>query len=172
MKNLKNNIFLPLLLLLLWMTVPPQADAANPSAPVQYKEYTQLEIGDILFDTPKTPKQKLLKTKIFFRGKVLKSSLLKKEEIVVYRMVVTCCAADMLPLGILVKLPNKMGFYDGDWVGVEGMIQLLPFNEKLKTIEPVANMVPPEKVFPYFNATKVYQVKAPKDEYIYVQYSY
>ncbi len=168
---MKKYIFLPLLLLLLWTAVP-QTGAANSSAPVQYKEYTQLDIGDILFDTPKAPKQKLLKTKIFFRGKVLKSSLLKKDEIVVYRMVVTCCAADMLPLGILVRLPDKMGFSEGDWVGVEGMVQLLPFNEKLKTIEPVANMVPPEKVFPYFTAAKAYKVKAPKDEYIYVQYSY
>lgn len=168
---MKKNIFPPLLLLLLWMAVP-QAGAANSPAPVQYKEYTQLDIGDILFDTPKAPKQKLLKTRIFFRGKVLKSSLLKKDEIVVYRMVVTCCAADMLPLGILVKLPDKMRFSEGDWVGVEGMVQLLPFNEKLKTIEPVANMVPPEKIFPYFNATKAYKVRAPKDEYIYVQYSY
>jgi uncharacterized membrane protein YcgQ (UPF0703/DUF1980 family) len=172
MKNLNNAIFLSLLLLLLSITVTPQTHAANKPAPVNFKEYTQLEIGDILFDTLKAPKQKLLKSKIFFRGKVMRSALIKNNEAVVYRMVVTCCAADMLPLGILVKLPDQMRFRNGDWVGVEGTLQLLPFNEKLKTLEPVANMVPPEKIFPYFTATKAYKVNPPRDEYIYVQYSY
>lgn len=87
-------------------------------------------------------------------------------------MIITCCTADALPLGILVKLPEKIQFHDEDWVGGEGTLQLLPFNDKLKTIDPVANMVPPEKVFPYFTATKVYKINAPKDEYIYVQFNY
>lgn len=172
MKNLKNNSFLLLLLLLLPMLVIPQTNAASQSIPVNYKEYTLLEIGDILFDTPKAPKQKLQSSKIFLKGKVLKSPLLKNDEIVVYRMIIACCAADGLPLGILVKLPKKTQFYNDDWVGVEGTLQLLPFNEKLKTIEPVVNMVPPEKVYPYFTATKAYKIKTPPDEYLYVQYNY
>lgn len=172
MNKLKYNGFL-LFLLLLWpMIVIPESNAANRSTPVTYKEYTQLEIGDTLFDTPKAPKQKLLSSKIFLKGRLLKSPLLKTNEIVVYRIIITCCAADGIPLGILVKLPEKTPFRNGDWVGVEGTLQLLPFNEKLKTIEPLVNMVPPEKVSPYFTATKIYKVKTPPDEYLYVQYNY
>jgi uncharacterized membrane protein YcgQ (UPF0703/DUF1980 family) len=152
--------------------ITSQINAANNSVPVSLKEYTQLEIGDTLFDTPKVPKQKLLNSKIFLKGKILKSSLLKGDEIVVYRIIITCCAADGIPLGILVKLPEKMVFHDGEWVGVEGTIQLQRFNEKLKTIEPLTNMVSQEKTAPYFTATKAYKVKAPKDEYLYVQYNY
>ncbi|HBF38458.1 MAG TPA: hypothetical protein DDW50_14210 [Firmicutes bacterium] len=172
MKYLKKDIFLLFSLLLLSMAVASQTEAINNSVPANFKEYTQLEMGDILFDTPKAPKQKLLKSKIFFRGKLLKSPLLKNDEAVVYRMVITCCTADALPLGILVKLPSNIQFHDGDWVGIAGTLELLPFNDRLKTIDPLANMVPPEKVFPYFTATKAYKINAPKDEYIYVQYNY
>jgi hypothetical protein len=168
----KNRGFILFILLLLSMAVIPQTfHAAGKPKPVEYKEYTQLKIGEILFSTSKAPKQKLLRSKIFFKGKVLKSPLLKRDEIVVYRMVITCCAADALPLGILVKLPEKTVFYHGEWVGVEGMLQLLPFNTKLKRIEPVVNMVPPDKFYPYFTATKAYKVKIPKDEYLYVGYN-
>ncbi len=172
MKNLKINSFLLFLLCLLSTMITLQTDAADNPVPVSYKEYTQLEIGDTLFDTPKAPKQKLLSAKIFLKGRVLKSPLLKNDEIVLYRMVITCCAADGIPLGILVKLPPNIQFRNGDWVGAEGTLQLLPFNPKLQTIEPLVNMVPPEKTAPYFTAAKAYKVRAPKDQYLYVQYIY
>lgn len=172
MKNLKNNSFLPFLLLLCLIILTPQTNAASQSTPVNYKEYTQLEIGDTLFDALKASKQKLLASKIFLKGKVLTSPLLKIDEVVVYRMVITCCTADAVPLGILVKLPEKLQLHNEDWIGVEGTLQLLPFNEKLNTIEPFANMAPPQKLYPYFTATKAYKVNAPKDEYLYVQYNY
>jgi hypothetical protein len=44
--------------------------------------------------------------------------------------------------------------------------------EKLRTIEPFANMVLPEKTAPYLTATKAYKINAPKDEYLYAQYNY
>ena len=175
MQHLKNNRFLLFIIFLLSMAITSvisPIDAAENSVPANFKEYTQLEMGDILFDTPKAPKQKLLQSKIFFRGKVIKSPLLKNDEVVVYRMVITCCAADALSLGILVKLPGNIQFHDGDWVGIAGTLQVLPVNERLKTIEPLANMVPPEKIYPYFTAMQAYKINAPKDEYIYVQYNY
>jgi len=170
MDRKQNSFRLVALILLILIVIPVKA--ASQSIPGAYKEYTQLEIGDILFDTPKAPKQKLLNSKIFLKGKVLISPLLKKDEVVIYRMVITCCAADALPLGILAKLPEKMELYNEEWFGVEGTIQLRPYNESIKAIEPLANMVPPEKVFPYFMAAKAYKVNTPKDEYIYVQYNY
>ncbi len=164
-----NRILLPFWLVLLMLAGMARADAANPSVPANYKVYTPLEIGDILFDTPKAPKQKLVTTKLGFVGKVLKSPQLKNDEVVVYRVIITCCIADALPLGILVKLPDKTAFREGDWVGIEGTLQLLPFNDKLKSIEPLANMVPPEKIYPYCTATKAYKLNTPKDEYLYVR---
>jgi Predicted membrane protein len=111
--------------------------------------------------------QKLTQSQVFLRGKVILSPLLPKDEIIIYRMVITCCAADGMPLGIVVKLPGKADFKPEEWVGAEGTIQLLPFNEKLKSIDPVVAMVPPQKIYPYFTATMAYQVQPPKDEYLY-----
>jgi uncharacterized membrane protein YcgQ (UPF0703/DUF1980 family) len=163
----KNNSSILILPLLLLMIIIPWSHAIGPPSPPGYTEYTQLVIGNILFDATKASVQELLSSKIFIQGKVWKSSLLKNDEIIVYRMAITCCAADALPFGILVKIPKKSQFHDGDWVGVQGTIQLLPFNEKLKTIEPVANMVPLGDVFPYFTAVKAYKVNAPSVEYLY-----
>lgn len=142
-------------------------DISAQFVPAGYEEYTQLNIGDTIFDTLKEPKQKLTHTKIFLRGKIINSPLLKNDEIILYRMVITCCVADGMPLGIVVKLPGKLDFQPNEWVGVEGTIQLLPFNEKLKSIDPIVAMVPPEKIYPYFAATKAYQVQPPRDEYLY-----
>jgi putative membrane protein len=142
-------------------------DVAAQFVPAGYEEYTQLNIGDTIFDTVRAPKQKLTHAKIFLRGKVIRSSLLKADEIIVYRVVITCCAADGMPLGIVVKLPAKLDFQPDEWVGVEGTVQLLPFDEKLKSIDPIAAMVPPEKIYPYFTADKAYQVQPPREEYLF-----
>jgi putative membrane protein len=142
-------------------------DMVSQFVPAGYEEYTQLNIGDTIFDTLKAPKQKLTQAKIFLRGKVLKSANLKKNEIVLYRVVISCCAADGIPLGVLVQLPQNEKFTPDEWVGVEGTIQLLPFNNQLKDIDPIAAMVTPEKIFPYFIATKAYRVQPPRDEYLF-----
>lgn len=166
MSNQKHNSFLLFLLILLMMIVI-SANAAGQSLTGNYQEYSQLDIGAILCDGTKAPIQELLNSKILIKGKILKSPQLKNDEVVIYRMVITCCAADALPSGIVVKLPEKAQFHDEDWVGVEGTIQLLPFDEKLKTIEPVTNMVPEGSVYPYFTATKAYKISAPATEYLY-----
>ena len=172
MKKPKGSLLLWLAPLFFAMLMAPPAAAANQPVPLKYQEYTVLEMGDILFGTPRGPKQKLLSSGLLLKGKVLRSPRLKSDEIVVYRMVITCCAADALPLGIVVKLPTGIRFRDGVWVGVAGTIQLRPFDPRLKFIEPVANMVPQEKLCAYFTAAKAYPVNAPREEYLYVQYSY
>jgi hypothetical protein len=53
------------------------------------------------------------------------------------------------------------------WVGVEGTVTLKPFPSGLKSLEPVANMVTPEKLFAYLTADRAYPVAAPSDEYLY-----
>jgi uncharacterized repeat protein (TIGR03943 family) len=147
---------------------PAAGAAAAPAvAAGAATEYTQLEIGDIIFDTLKAPRQKLLRSRIRLIGKVLRSPLLKPDEIVLYRMIITCCAADGLAAGVRVKLPGPASFQAEEWVGVEGTLQLLPFDPKLQSIDPIISMVTPEKIYPYFTATTVYKVDPPRDEYLY-----
>lgn len=143
-------------------TVPTMTDIREG-----YQEFTQLEIGNILFKVSKVPKEHLLHAKISLQGRVLKSPKLKTDEIIVYRFIITCCVADGLPLGIVVKLPPGADFKDGEWIGVSGKIEFKPIYEELKTIEPVAYMIPPEKIYPYFSAEKAYRLNAPPDEYLF-----
>ena len=167
MKIRNSNSFRWVIQLLLLIVISSEAGAVTRPIPDHYQEYTQLDIGDILYDGSKAPLQELLTSKIFLQGKVLKSPLIKNDEVVIYRMIITCCAADALPSGILVKLPEKTQFHDQDWIGVEGTLQLLSFNEKLKSIEPLAGMVPQGNVYPYFTASKAYKISTPSSEYLY-----
>lgn len=130
-------------------------------------EYDPLEIGNILFDTLKEPKEKLVNSQVYLLGRVLKSTSLQKDEVILYRMVISCCAADSIPLGIVVKLPREIDLQENSWIGVEGKIQLLPLEERIKKLGPVANLVPPEKVYPFLAATQVYEENPPEDEYLY-----
>lgn len=143
------------------------APGQNSAGPAEMREYTELEIGDILFNPKKAPREKLLRSGVTMIGKVHHSGKLAPDEIVVYRMIITCCAADGLPLGLVVKLPHKMNLPAESWIGVEGSVALPPFPDRLKDLEPVANMVPPAKIYPYLTAINVYPVQAPSDEYLY-----
>ncbi len=154
-------------LLLMLMTAGPAATAANPTIPAGLKEYTQLEIGAILADGTKSTLRELLAAKVFLQGKISRTPQLKSDEIVLYRMVITCCIADAEPYGVLVKLPGKNDFHDGEWAAVEGTLQLPPIDERVKFIEPVANLIPREKIYPLFTATKAYKITAPTQEYLY-----
>lgn len=143
------------------------SDVASESPKENSVEYTQLAIGEILFNNLSDQKQKLEKIKISLTGKVLKTPQLTADEVVLYRIVIACCAADGFPIGILVKLPPNTQLNPNDWVRVEGWIRLLPFEERLKPVEPIVNMVPPDKNFVYFTATKVSKLAKPANEYLY-----
>jgi hypothetical protein len=153
-----------------------RAPARNrDSAAIHNNCYTQLEIGDILFGKSQSAKLKLLGSPINLEGKVLKSRLLKDNEIIVYRAIMTCCAADTVPLGVVVQIPVETDggaqflktVRDHDWVNVEGTLKLLPCDAQMRTIVPVANLTLPDQVVPCLIATKAAKVAAPRDEYLY-----
>jgi hypothetical protein len=176
MKNFKNILVLLILLaVLVFLTSEALHHPARSNGVLlNNNEYTQLEIYDTLFGKSQSAKLKLLSSsKINLEGKVLKSNFLKNDEIVIYRIVITCCTADGVPLGIVVKIPATFAktLHDKDWVNVEGTLTLLPFNQinqKLQTSDMFTNMVLPEKAIPYFVASKAVKVAtAPGDEYLY-----
>ena len=165
MNHRKNNYRRFLFLFLIASVIMPRIHAAAPSKAPDYREYTQLEIADLLFDAVQA--RRLQDSKVFCQGKVIHSPQLKKDEIILYRMVITCCAADAQPFGILVKLPEKAAFQNEEWAGVAGVMQLLPMNEKLREAEPLANLVSQGTVYPCLTAAKAYPVNAPAGEYLY-----
>jgi uncharacterized membrane protein YcgQ (UPF0703/DUF1980 family) len=176
MKKIKNILVLLILLTVMVVLISEafRHPAPNNSAPLNNNNYTQLEIYDTLFSKSQAEKLKLLGSdKINLEGKVLTSNFLKNDEIVVYRIVITCCVADGVPLGIVVKMPPNFAktLHDKDWVNVEGTLKLLSFNQinqRLHTSDLFVNMVLPDKSIPYFVANKaVKTATAPGDEYLY-----
>jgi uncharacterized membrane protein YcgQ (UPF0703/DUF1980 family) len=176
MKKIINIVILVSLLAVLVVLISQASrrPAQTNGAPLNNSDYTQLDIYNTLFGKSQTEKIKLLaRDQITLQGKVLKSSFLKNDEIVVYRIVITCCVADGVPLGIIVKIPPdfEKPLHDKDWVNVEGTLKLLPFNQlnpKLLTSGIFANMVLPKKEMPYFVAANMVKMaKVPGDEYLY-----
>jgi uncharacterized membrane protein YcgQ (UPF0703/DUF1980 family) len=173
--------YLKLLVLLILLTVlvvlisaASRRTKPTNSARLNSNYYTQLDIYDTLFGKSQPKKIKLLgSAKVTLEGKILKSKFLKADEIVVYRIVITCCVADGVPLGIVVKTPPDFAdtLRDQDWVNLEGALKLLPvnqLNQRLFSSDLFANMVLPDQSFPYFVATKaVKQARTPGDEYLY-----
>jgi hypothetical protein len=171
---LAGYIIFPLYLLITGtINIPLKPTAIKQSPHVQeipggeYTEYTQSQIGNIVYENDPSTIQKLITTKILLRGMLLHWDKLKANEVVIYRFMITCCTADGMPLGILVKLPPGMNFKERDWIQVEGTIELRPFTDDIKNIEPVAMTVPLSKQYPYFIATKAYKIQIPEEPYIF-----
>jgi uncharacterized membrane protein YcgQ (UPF0703/DUF1980 family) len=70
-------------------------------------------------------------------------------------------------LGVLVKLPVGVCFKDEEWVGVEGRVTFLPFDQRMRAIKPIVNMAPRGDRFPCLSATSAYRVTVPDSEYLY-----
>ncbi|HEX2954657.1 MAG TPA: hypothetical protein VHR47_11835 [Bacillota bacterium] len=139
----------------------------NISAAKDWVEYNQIQIFEAGFYAEQAPKERLLRSNIRIIGKVAKTTLLHPDEIVLYRNVIDSCADGALPLGVLVKLPGKVSFKEEEWVGVEGRVTLLPFEQRLRSIKPIINMAPQGQRYPCLAATTAYRVAAPDSEYLY-----
>jgi uncharacterized repeat protein (TIGR03943 family) len=87
--------------------------------------------------------------RVSFSGMILRDEGLKESfdgrDTLVYRFLINCCAADALPLAIVLDSAPAAEFENGQWVRVEGTFRLLRINEKpvpfvdqasLKPIEP------------------------------------
>ena len=128
---------------------------------------TQLDIGNILFGGNEKDKEQLTRSKVKLEGAALSHQSLANNEIVVYRMLISCCAADAVPLGVLVRLPPGIKVKAGEWVEVEGQISILDFDEKYKAIPQITSMVTLDFKFAVMEAQKVNVSTNPGQFYLY-----
>ena len=70
----------------------------------------------IWFIDAKDYPQRYLGKKVSFTAQIMKPKGLKKGEFVPVRMVMTCCEADMQPLGYIAYSKDLDAYKDGDWV--------------------------------------------------------
>lgn len=90
--------------------------------------------------------------RVVAEGMVYRNEKIPDRHIVVYRFLMTCCAADASPLSILVETDNPDDFEEDEWVSVEGLLSIETF-DGLDT--------------PHINADSIIPIDPPKDKYLY-----
>ena len=97
-------------------TDPTDPAANNAAAPVSGNEDPFLQT---LFSLDEQGGQEIV-----LEGFVYKSEFFAENELMVSRMLVTCCAADATLMGMISSTPMAGSFADNDWVRVKGVTQM------------------------------------------------
>jgi putative membrane protein len=132
-------------------------ETANPPGPpARGREDTDSQIeaqGQTILEILLNPKswegRRVSFSGMIFRDENLKESFNGRDTLV-YRFLINCCAADALPLSIVLDSAPAAAFENDQWVRVEGTFQLLRIHEKAVPFVDQASLKPidPPKV-PY-----------------------
>ncbi|MGD9212259.1 MAG: TIGR03943 family protein [Desulfobacteraceae bacterium] len=130
------------------MNITPTVSKKPSSQQSAPKKKTILD----LFNKP----EKYQGKRVIFKGMIMRDEQLKKyfggRNTAVYRFLITCCAADALPLSITVEADDAKGFTTDQWVQVDGIFHLLQVN-----VNPV----------PLVKPAVIKAIKAPKMPYMF-----
>ena len=99
--------------------------------------------------------EKLNGLKIRTIGSVYCDSSIPEGSIMLFRFAIYCCAADAMPIWLLVESETSNTLRNEDWVKVEGILRLKMFNDKK---------------IPVIEAASVRQIPAPSPEARYLYY--
>jgi uncharacterized repeat protein (TIGR03943 family) len=89
--------------------------------------------------------------RVITEGMIYRGEKLPDKHLVIYRFLMVCCAADALPLNILVETDNPKEFEQDQWVCVEGILSL-------KNIEGLDS--------PHIKADRITLVTPPGNKYL------
>ena len=91
--------------------------------------------------------------KITATGSVWKDGeLFEKDEFALARMMMTCCAADMQPVGVLAQWADVHALTEGEWIEVTGTLSKKPYKDSfdpLIIVETVKKIDPPRREYIY-----------------------
>lgn len=91
--------------------------------------------------------------KITATGSVWKDGeLFEKDEFALARMMMTCCAADMQPVGVLAQWNDVPTLTDGEWIEVTGTLSKKPYKnsfDPLIIVETIKKVDPPQQEYIY-----------------------
>ncbi|MGI5088644.1 TIGR03943 family protein [Treponema sp. OMZ 305] len=141
-----------------YTAAPPAQTALSRIAPPQLP----LQDGRIIMDDDTfslwltelyTKLDKWVGTEITAVGSVWKDSeLFEQHDFALARMMMTCCAADMQPVGLLAQWSGAQELTDGEWVEITGTLSKKPYKAGFD---------------PYIIVASVKKVDPPGREYIY-----
>ena len=82
--------------------------------------------------------------KITATGSVWKDGeLFEKDEFALARMMMTCCAADMQPVGVLAQWADVQALTEGEWIEVTGTLSKKPYKDSFDPLIIVARVYLP-----------------------------
>ena len=91
--------------------------------------------------------------KITAIGSVWKDGeIFEKNEFALARMMMTCCAADMQPVGVLAQWSDVPALIDGEWIEVTGTLAKKPYKDRfdpLILVETIKKIDPPQRGYIY-----------------------
>lgn len=91
--------------------------------------------------------------KIMATGSVWKDGeLFEKDEFALARMMMTCCAADMQPVGVLAQWADVQALTEGEWIEVTGTLSKKPYKDSfdpLIIVETIKKINPPRREYIY-----------------------
>ena len=141
-----------------YTAAPPARSALTRIAPPQLP----LQDGRIIMDDDTfslwltelyTKLDKWVGTEITAVGSVWKDSeLFEPHDFALARMMMTCCAADMQPVGLLAQWSGAQELTDGEWVEITGTLSKKPYKAGFD---------------PYIIVASVKKIDSPGREYIY-----
>jgi TIGR03943 family protein len=124
--------------------------AADGSIDVPHEKYYQW-LSEIFINM-----NKYEGVKVTIRGFVFKeSNTMSTDQFVPARMLMSCCAADLVPCGIICSYDKASALQEGSWVTVTGTIHVSEYQGRTEPQILVTSVSPAEK---------------PKDEYVYPVY--
>jgi len=129
----------------------PKTSAPKKQTKKGTSDYNELNLLDLLMAARDDPKQLENKT-ISTIGFVYKGETIAPNSFALLRFVITCCAADAQPIGVLVESEETSQFESDQWVRVRGTVQL-----KEKAGEKMLVII----------ADTVNSISKPKDQYLY-----
>lgn len=112
----------------------------------------ELTILDI-YDDP----EKYMGKNVMIKGMVHKDDAeitdkFGSEVFLLYRFVITCCAADAIPAGMLVDAADCSSYHEGDWIAVQGTFIAIKKDEEN---------------IPMIKAPTITKINAPENPYLY-----
>ncbi len=126
-------------------TITPGGKGIRPREQVEYShdKTNEVDLLRMLEDM-----ERLEGLPVSVVGRVYNDDTLPAERYVVYRFVITCCAADALPVGALVEPGTLEKFADDEWIRATGIMRTtmvdgepspLVMATKVEKIDPPAN---------------------------------
>ena len=94
--------------------------------------------------------------RVVTEGMVYRDESVPDKHLVIYRFLMVCCAADAMPLSVLVETDNPEEFEQDQWVSVEGVLSLKSTGDI---------------VSPHIKADQITLIAPPRNKYLYPRFN-